>query len=231
VKAAEFDKFAEEYRAIHALNVRISGEDPEYFASYKIEEVRRLWPTGGQAPPAAVLDFGTGIGNSLPHLARAFPGAGITGLDVSEKSLDVAAARFPDAARLVHFDGRRIPLPKASFDLIFSACVFHHIEAVEHVPLLTQLRQLLRPKGRLVIFEHNPANPLTRRVVSQCPFDDNAVLIPAATLRERLRAAGFNDVQISYTFFFPRALAALRPIERAMKWLPLGAQYYALARV
>lgn len=230
MEAAEFDKFADEYLAIHARNVRVSGESPEYFARYKIEQVRRMWAVSGQAPPAAVLDFGTGIGNSLPHLARAFPAARITGLDVSEKSLAVAAARFPDTARLVRFDGGRIPLPKAGFDLIFSACVFHHIEAGEHVPLFAQLRQLLRPEGRLVVFEHNPANPLTRRTVSQCPFDDNAVLIPAATLRERLRAAGFHDVQLAYTFFFPRALAALRPLERAMKWLPLGAQYFTVAK-
>jgi SAM-dependent methyltransferase len=230
VKAAEFDKFAEEYLAIHALNVRISGEDPEYFARYKIDEARRLW-TAGRAGPAAVLDFGAGIGNALPHLARAFPGAEITGLDVSEKSLAVAQARFPDVARLVPFDGTRIPLPKASFDLIFSACVFHHIDSSEHVPLLTQLRQLLRPGGQLLIFEHNPINPLTRWVVSRCPFDDNAVLIRAAALRRRLHAAGFMDVKVSYTFFFPRVLAALRPLERLMKGVPLGAQYYTLSRV
>jgi SAM-dependent methyltransferase len=230
VKAAEFDKFAEEYLAIHARNVRISGENPEYFARYKVEETRRLWTAGGQGPPAAILDFGVGIGNSLPHLAQAFPAAEITGLDVSERSLALAAARFPKMARLVPFDGTRIPLPKASFDLIFSACVFHHIEASEHVPLLTQLRQLLRPGGQLVIFEHNPVNPLTAWTVSRCPFDDNAVLIRTAALRRRLHAAGFRDVKVSYTFFFPRALAALRPLERLMKWLPLGAQYYTVSK-
>src|SRR3954452_9486078 len=128
VKAAEFDKFAEEYLAVHARNIRISGEEPEYFARYKVEEVRSRLVSSGQGLPAAILDFGAGIGNSLPHLARAFPTAQITGLDVSEKSLDLAAARFPIAARLVHFDGVNIPLEKTSFDLIFSACVFHHIE-------------------------------------------------------------------------------------------------------
>ena len=31
---AEFDKFADEYRALHARNIRLSGEGPEYFAEH-----------------------------------------------------------------------------------------------------------------------------------------------------------------------------------------------------
>jgi hypothetical protein len=34
-----------------------------------------------------------------------------------------------------------------------------------------------------------------------------------------------------YRVFFPHALAALRPLERLLAWLPLGAQYYVCARV
>jgi len=36
---AEFDKFAAEYRDLHAANIRLSGEDPEYFAEYKIKDI------------------------------------------------------------------------------------------------------------------------------------------------------------------------------------------------
>ena len=35
----EFDKFADEYRAMHAANIRITGEDPEYFAEYKVVDI------------------------------------------------------------------------------------------------------------------------------------------------------------------------------------------------
>jgi hypothetical protein len=80
-----------------------------------------------------------------------------------------------------------------------------------------------------VIFEHNPLNPLTRAVVGACPFDENAVLIPARTLKARLQASGFGEVEIAYTAFFPHVLAGLRRFEGALARLPLGAQYYALA--
>jgi SAM-dependent methyltransferase len=229
---AEFDRFADEYTATHADNIKLSGEDPAYFARYKIEELRRRWDAADRAEPAAVLDFGTGIGNSLPHLQRLFPDAEVVGLDVSQKSLDVAARRFPDAARLVRYDGGgAIPLETAGFDLIFSACVFHHIEAGEHGLILAELKRLLKPGGWLVIFEHNPVNPATRHIVATCPFDENAVLLPAQAFKARQHAAGLRDVEVAYTGFFPGPLRALRPLERFMTWLPVGAQYYTLAHV
>ena len=227
--AAEFDRFADEYTATHAGNIRLSGEDPDYFARYKIEEVRRRWDAEGRAEPSAVLDFGTGIGNSLPHLARLFPQAEVTGVDVSQRSLQVAAHRFPDVARLLAYDGSEIPLPDASFDLIFSACVFHHIDHGEHGAIFAQLHRLLGPGGMMVVFEHNPANPATRYIVATCPFDENAVLLPAASLKTSQAKAGFRRVEVAYTGFFPGALRALRPLERFMTALPIGAQYYTVA--
>jgi SAM-dependent methyltransferase len=228
---AEFDRFAEEYTATHADNIRLSGEDPSYFARYKIEEVRRRWDAAGRAEPSRVLDFGTGIGNSLSHLARLFPGAEITGLDVSARSLEVAEGRFPGVATLVRYEGRGpMPLADARFDLVFSACVFHHIDAAEHGPILAELRRVLAPGGWLVIFEHNPVNPATRHIVATCPFDEHAVLLAAPTLRRREEDAGFQDVSVSYTGFFPGPLRALRPLERFMTALPIGAQYYTVAR-
>ncbi len=226
---AEFDRFADEYTATHAGNIRLSGEDPDYFARYKIEEMRRRWDAQGRAEPSAVLDFGTGIGNSLPHLARLFPKAEVSGVDVSERSLQVAAHRFPGAARLLAYDGRSIPLQPASFDLIFSACVFHHIDASEHGVIFAELHRLLKPGGMMVVFEHNPVNPATRYIVATCPFDKNAVLLPAASLKKSQAAAGFRQVDVAYTGFFPGMLRALRPLERFMTGLPLGAQYYTVA--
>jgi SAM-dependent methyltransferase len=230
VDVAEFDRFADEYTAQHADNIRISGEDPEYFARYKIEALRRRWDAADRREPTAILDFGAGIGNSLPHLKRLFPSAAVTGIDVSQKSLDVAARRFPDVAHLVRYDGGgALPLEPQSFDIVFSACVFHHIDASEHGAIFEGLRRLLRPDGWMVIFEHNPANPATRYIVATCPFDENAVLLPAPALKRSQQAAGFSRVEVAYTGFFPGALRALRPLERFMTAVPLGAQYYTVA--
>jgi 2-polyprenyl-3-methyl-5-hydroxy-6-metoxy-1,4-benzoquinol methylase len=230
VNVAEFDKFAEEYLATHKSNLAITGEEPDYFARYKIvETARRLKAL--KLAPKQVLDFGCGIGNSAPHLHEAFPEAKITGVDVSEKSLSVARQRFPDAAEFVAYDPKAAPpAPAGGYDLIFSACVFHHIEADEHIGIFRRLRERLAPGGAMVIFEHNPVNPVSRYIVATCPFDENAVLIGAPEFARRQKAAGFGRVQVAYTGFFPGPLRALRPLEPMLAAAPFGAQYYTLAR-
>ncbi len=227
---AEFDRFAGEYRQLHAENIRVSGERPEFFAEYKVRDVARLARASGFANAPAILDFGAGVGNSVGFFRQYLPGCRLTCLDASRKSLDVASERFPDAAEFVAYDGGEIPLPPEQFDVVFAACVFHHIPTAEHEPVLQQLYRVTRRSGLLVIFEHNPYNPLTVRAVNTCVFDENAVLIPAGTLVRRVRRAGFSSAKPCYRIFFPGMLRVLRGLERGLGWLPLGAQYYVSAR-
>jgi SAM-dependent methyltransferase len=229
---AEFDKFAQEYQDQLAAGLAASGEGPEYFAEYKIADIARMQRLLGQDTGGAlqVLDFGAGIGSSVPYVHKHLPGAALTCLDVSQRSLDIAQQRFPDQARYTAFDGQHMPAADGQFDIAYAMCVFHHIPQGQHVALLQELRRVLKPGGSLYVFEHNPHNPLTRKVVRDCPFDENAQLIAAPELRLRLRAAGFDTVALRYRIFFPHALRALRPLERLLAWLPLGAQYFTLAR-
>ena len=228
MREAEFDKFAEEYRALHAANIRASGETPEFFAAYKIDDIAGRCAALGLAP-RRILDFGGGTGSSAPHLRRHFPGARLTIADVSRRSLEIARARGIEDLYCLHFDGARLPLSNGSQDAALAACVFHHIRADEHVALLAEIRRVLAPGGRLWIFEHNPLNPLTRRAVDTCPFDENAVLIRAGAMARRVTEAGFGTPRVAFRIFFPRAFRGLRPLEPWLRRVPLGAQYYVEA--
>src|SRR5437764_11119382 len=125
----EFDKFAEEYTRVHANNTQLTGENPSFFARYKIEALAGRWYSEHTDPPDQILDFGTGIGNSLPYFRSEFPKAKVTALDVSHRSLTIAQKRFPGAADFVSYSGDHLSFEDKTFDLIFSACVFHHIDA------------------------------------------------------------------------------------------------------
>ena len=228
MQPSEFDRFADEYHSVHAQNIRLSGEDPSYFARYKARDAATF--ARDHLPVQRVLDFGTGVGNSLPFLHEEFPACQLTGVDVSQRSLEVARERFGNMAELVAFDGKHIPGADGIFGLALAACVFHHIEHDEHIAKLAELRRVLAPGGWLMVYEHNPWNPLTRKAVRECPFDENAQLVTASTLKARARAAGYSSVTVHYRVFFPAALAWLRPLEKFLGWLPLGAQYCVVCR-
>ncbi len=225
----EFDRFAEEYRTIHAQNIRLSGESPEFFTAYKITDVAREMSAACTVPNPRILDFGAGVGNSVPFFQRWLTPSVLVCLDVSRKSLAIGQERFRELADFIAFDGRTLPFADNSFDLIFTACVFHHIPHEHHGRILEELHRTLAPTGLLVIFEHNPFNPLTVQAVKTCPFDENARLIAPGKLRRAIATAGFQRPRIRYRIFFPGWLRALRPLERAMTWLPVGAQYYVRA--
>ena len=226
---AEFDRFADAYDDQHRDNVAVTGESPEYFAEYKIKQLRQI-VEHDRIEVSRICDFGSGIGNSIPFFRRYFPDVALTSADVSERSLALGKQRYPEAGRCVLIEDNRIPSEADAFDIVFSACVFHHIPHDEHVMWLEELHRITRPGGLIAIFEHNPLNPLTVHAVNTCPFDENAKLIFARDLTKRLGAAGWTSSRIQYNLFFPRALAALRPLEARLGWLPLGAQYVAVAR-
>jgi len=221
---AEFDAVAADYETQHAASIRLSGEDTGYFAEYKAQVVRAIAERTARSP-ADILDFGSGIGNSVAPLKENFPAAQLHCLDMSAQSIAVSRQRHGDQHRYLAYDGMTLPADLGAFDLIFTACVFHHIPAQQHVDLLSQLRTRLNPGGMFMLFEHNPWNPLTLHAVNTCPFDENAVLIAAPEMRRRVLAAGFAHCTIRYHLFFPHMLAPLRRFERHMTAIPIGAQY------
>ena len=226
---AEFDKFADEYHNLHQENIRITGEKPEYFAEYKISDLSRVEQiVGGEVNN--ILDFGTGVGNSIPFLAQYFPGTSLFGTDVSEKSLTLAKERFDGFGKFSLFDGKTLPYPEGQFDLALATCVFHHIPAEEHIQLIQEVSRSLRSGGAFMIYEHNPFNPLTRHAVNTCSFDENAVLLKRVQVTKLFLKAGMEVVMQEYRVFFPAFLKLLRPLEKYLTWLPLGAQHFVVGK-
>ncbi len=121
-------------------------------------------------------------------------------------------------------------VPAADIDLIYSNGVFHHIPPQQRPGALDFMWRALRPGGIFALWENNPWNPGTRYVMSRIPFDRDAVILSAPEACRMLRASKFEVRRVDFLFIFPRMLSWLRPLERPLSHLPLGAQYQVLAR-
>lgn len=210
----KFDEYARNYESLHAKSIEASGESTEYFAAYKLDCLKRL----GVETNEPILDYGCGIGNLTEQLVKGF--GNVHGFDPSKESLVIANRRAPQA--VLYEDP--IDIPNDTFGTAVLSGVLHHVAPEERLELLREVIGKLRPGGRLVVFEHNPLNPLTRKAVADCPFDDDAILLYPWEAKRLLRFAGLLETSLDYIVFFPRPLALLRPLEPKLRRLFIGAQ-------
>jgi ubiquinone/menaquinone biosynthesis C-methylase UbiE len=225
-----FDHYAGRYRETVEASVRLVGGDTVHYARRKIDLLpRTLVPVQG-----TVLDFGCGVGVMTRLLAQRFPSARLIGTDPSPLSLTAAGAEADTTAQspvtYVHQPGSEIPLPANSCDLAVAACVFHHIIPEDRLAWMTELHRVVKPGGAVCIFEHNPRNPLTRRAVADCPFDEGVKLLQPEEVCALATAGGFSSPAIRHYLFLPPLLYPGLGVERLLGWLPVGGQYLVTVR-
>lgn len=219
----DFDEYVETYESLLGSQLSFFQKDVSYFSEYKIRLTADLIPN---LTPRNILDFGCGIGLSIPYIRKHFPESSIFATDISSRSLRHVEKKFPYVFVLPG-DG----LKENMYDLIFVNVVFHHIPPEIRSQVINRLSSLLKDGGRLVVFEHNPYNPVTRHMVSICPYDEDAILIPLNGMKRLVAVQRNMEVdRYGYCLFFPKALVFLRFVEKYLRWLPLGGQYFFVAR-
>lgn len=228
---AEFDAFHDSYVEQLDEVVEFSGKSGAFFVERKADLLveiaeERLGGAGG----ADVLDVGCGTGLTDTYLTGRV--GSVSGVDVSAASIQRARELNPGAAYESVAPAAPLPYEDASFDLSFAICVMHHVPVGLRGGLLAEVSRVTRPGGLVTIFEHNPLNPVTRKVVRDCVFDEHAVLIRARAMAAELERAGLAVAEIRQILFLPLAAPAwLRLERRLLARVPLGAQYLVAARV
>jgi 2-polyprenyl-3-methyl-5-hydroxy-6-metoxy-1,4-benzoquinol methylase len=230
----EFDGYAERYDGgLDNPLKRLMGNSADQFIAVKARWLLRREPllmTG----KLAVLDYGCGAGDFMRVLASLGAKARFSGCDVSTGMLRQAALRWPSALgplpTLAAQQEARTPFADGQFDVVLISAVLHHVPPTRREAVYAELDRVTKPDGRIHVFEHNPRNPLVRHVIARTPIDANAILLDAREVEQGLRGQGRCDLDTGYLMFMPPGIAFLRPLDRALAWLPLGGQYVVSAR-
>lgn len=185
--AAAFDRLAGEgaYDRALAEALTVSGESKEYFAAGRVAWAARWLRGRGAPPPARVLDYGCGIGDTLPLLASAWGSTSLLGVDESRACIAAAAERH--VAPGMSFCTAQDHAPAGDFDAAYVNGVFHHVPPPERAGVAAAIARSLAPGGWFFLFENNPWNPGTRFIMSRCAFDEDAVLLWPWEARRLLR--------------------------------------------
>jgi ubiquinone/menaquinone biosynthesis C-methylase UbiE len=113
-----------------------------------------------------VLDVGCGTGTLAVMMARAQPGAAVTGLDGDPDVLRVARekARTADVPlELVEGVAMALPFQDSTFERVTTSLVLHHLTTENKRIALREMHRVLRPGGELHIADWGkPHGPVMR---------------------------------------------------------------------
>lgn len=142
-----FDRWADDYNQ----TVRTMEKAEAYpFAGYR-QVLERIYELVRAGRGRSVLDVGFGTGVLTRRLYA--DGCKITGVDFSERMIEIAQAQMPEAVLLRHDFSQGLPaaLEKERFDFIICTYALHHLDYAAQADFLHTLFRHLAPGGQVLV--------------------------------------------------------------------------------
>jgi MPBQ/MSBQ methyltransferase len=174
---------------------------PEELSSIDQFHVRSLLATKDLAAAAApqrdmeILDIGSGLGGAARHLASAF-GSRVTGIDLMQPYCDAATmlterCALGERVRFQQASALELPFPDARFDQVWTQHVSMNI--ADKAKLYGEMRRVLRPNGRLAIYDPVRAGSEPLQYPVPWARDERTSFVPTESeLKKHLQDAGFS---------------------------------------
>lgn len=219
-----FDEHGQKYNSSVNEALGFTGVDVDFFTRVKVDYLFDLLDKRfGKNSKPSILDIGCGVGNFHRLLATRLDD--ISGVDISKSSIDIASVNNPEVNYKV-YEGERLPYEDQSFDVTLAVCVMHHVPVQHWQGFADEMKRVTKKSGLAIVFEHNPFNPLTMKVVNDCPFDEDAVLLSSKKTRKLFQKSDFDQIDRSFIISVPPINKFMRRIDTLFSAVPLGAQYY-----
>lgn len=165
-----------------------------------------------------LLDVGCGTGAFAGHLAAA--GLDVVGVDISPGMLAEAARR--GLTGVFAASSTALPFADDTFDLALTVATLHHFETPARVAqTITEMARVVRPGGRVLLWDHNPLNPYWTWLMRRVPQDSgDERLVPLSEILADVRAAGLHRIRARRLGFVPDFVpSSLMPLARATERL------------
>lgn len=148
---------------------------------------------------ANVLDVGCGTGEILKRIHRRYPEVSLTGVDISEKMLEVAKVKIGNKATLLWADAEMLPFSDATFDLIVCSDSFHHYPNPQKV--LAEFRRVLKGGGNLLICDYSIGFPLRQlmNLFIRFSHDGDVHIYSKEEITKLVIQASFSNIQYERT--------------------------------
>ena len=144
--AAMFDRISPKYDALNHL------------LSLNIDKVwrRKTAKAASKNAPATILDIATGTADLAIALAKHNPQAHVTGMDFSEKMLEIGKEKvqchnLEDQIELKHGDAAALPFENSTFDAVTVAFGVRNFEDLDKS--LSEISRVLKPGGQVIVLE------------------------------------------------------------------------------
>ena len=223
-----FQKYTDNYSDTIQRAIRFSGQKHSYFIESKAREICRVTQKYlGQVDKCTILDVGCGVGLIDKYLSQKFKK--VYGLDMVYAPLKLASENARNFC-CVHYNGRQMPFAENTFDVSFAACAFHHSKPEDWQEIISGMYRVTKPGGLCFIFEHNPYNPLTIKVVKSLEMDKDANLLTMTQSKKVLNQGKFKLLEQQFIFFIPIENKIVQFLENHLGWCPLGAQYFLVGK-
>jgi ubiquinone/menaquinone biosynthesis C-methylase UbiE len=113
-------------------------------------------------PGDRALDIGCGTGTFAVALKQRYPCVELVGIDPDERALARAKRKAERAGVEIRFQrgfADSLEYPAATFDVVFSSFMFHHLEGNNREKTLREVCRVLKPRGAFYLLDFEVSHP------------------------------------------------------------------------